>query len=72
MKLFLATLLLVSQAHAITTKTKLALNWKAYDLEEDYDSFLNVLKPLESEIDMYVAPPATDLVILSEKLKIKH
>lgn len=29
MKLFLTTLLLLSQAHAITTKTKLALNWKA-------------------------------------------
>ncbi len=49
----------------------LALNWKAYNLEEDYDAFLKVVKPLEREIDVYVAPPATELFMLNEILKQK-
>lgn len=47
----------------------LALNWKAYELEEGYDTFLKLLKPFEKEIDIYIAPPATELNVLNEKIK---
>lgn len=59
--------------HAIHNNKKqrtsvLALNWKAYNLGESYEKFLEVIKPFEQEIDFYVAPPATDLAKLAQLL----
>ncbi|MBI3335291.1 MAG: triose-phosphate isomerase [Candidatus Portnoybacteria bacterium] len=49
----------------------LALNWKAYELEESYEKFLEVLKPFEKEVDIYLAPAATELSILNSKIKMQ-
>lgn len=42
-------------------KPVLALNWKAYELEKPYEKFLEVLLPYMKEVDIYLAPPTTDL-----------
>lgn len=49
----------------------LALNWKAYQLEEPYETFIEALKPFAKKIDIYLAPTATDIYQLSVKLKVK-
>ena len=45
-------------------KPVLVLNWKAYELEKPYEKFLEVLKPFSEEMDIYLAPAATDLKLL--------
>lgn len=49
-----------------------ALNWKAYELQEPYETFIDILKPYEIDCDIYLAPAATDLAALSEKLKAQR
>ncbi|MBI2675841.1 MAG: triose-phosphate isomerase [Candidatus Aenigmarchaeota archaeon] len=39
----------------------LALNWKAYQLEEPYEEFLKIVRNYSDRIEFYLAPPATDL-----------
>lgn len=50
-------------------KPILALNWKAYELEESYETFIKALKPFAEEIDVYLAPTATDIYQLNAILK---
>jgi len=58
------------------TKTKqskrkpiLILNWKAYILQEPYDDFLKVIVSFNNNLDIYLAPSATDLRELREKIE---
>lgn len=46
-----------------------ALNWKAYTLAEPYEKFIDTVKPYVVDCDFYLAPAATELFALSEKLK---
>lgn len=49
----------------------LALNWKAYELEEPYEIFIEALKPFAGKMDVYLAPAATDIYFLNSILSDK-
>jgi len=50
-------------------KPVLILNWKAYILQESYDDFLKVISGFNDNLDIYLAPPSTDLSELKEKIE---
>lgn len=50
-------------------KPILILNWKAYVLEGPYDDFLKVISGFNDNLDVYLAPSATDLRELKEKIR---
>ena len=50
-------------------KPVLALNWKAYVLQEPYDDFLKVISGFNDNLDVYLAPSSTDLRELREKIE---
>jgi len=50
-------------------KPALILNWKAYMLQESYDDFLKVISGFNDNLDIYLAPPSTDLSELKEKIE---
>lgn len=47
----------------------LALNWKAYELGESYEQFIEAVKLFEEMCDIYIAPPATELRTLASSIK---
>jgi len=50
-------------------KGALALNWKAYELDEPYQDFLKAIDGLDYDfIEVYISPVATDLVKIKELL----
>jgi len=42
------------------------LNWKAYELKEPYEAFVEILQPFSKSMDIYLAPPATDIAMLAQ------
>ncbi len=58
----------ISETKQIGRKPILILNWKAYILQESYDDFLKVVSGFDEKLDIYLAPPATDLRELKEKI----
>jgi len=60
-------------AQALTEEKKprkpvLALNWKAYELQEPYQAFIDILRQYEPDLDIYLAPSATDLALIKPML----
>lgn len=63
------SIITIAKTKQIGRKPILVLNWKAYILQESYDDFLKVISSFNEKLDIYLAPSATDLRELREKIE---
>ena len=63
------SIITISKSKQSGRKPVLVLNWKAYLLQESYDDFLKVISTFDGKLDIYLAPSATDLRELREKIE---